>query len=110
MDWDEVLNRKSLVGGDIRIEEHGTVYRGPLSKIRDTGIGVEFSTEWVAELTSRGWEARKGIPSTIFVNKDASTPSEIGEGRIHFRIPRIGFAIIFPKGRSNLNPRKVIGL
>lgn len=106
--WDEVLEREDLIGGDIETQEDGIVFRGRLSEIRNENEGIAFVAEWVAELTSEGWKKLDNAPE-LFVSKEFSQPSDIGDGRISFTIPMIGLAVIFPKGGSKLDPSKVSG-
>lgn len=108
MTWEDVLKRNDIVGGDIETQEDGVVYRGPLSGIRMEGNHVHFDSPWCARMEGSKWKTWPVYP--CFVEKMTSPPRDIGNGRIQFNMPMLGFGVIFPKGGSKLDPAKVEGL
>jgi len=108
--WDEVFGRKDLVGGDIEIHESGTVVRGPLAEIKEEAGMIYFLSPWrgMFNRVKGFWENGPNAP--ISVNKEWSTPKDIGQGRISFGIPFLGNAVIFPVGGSKLDKDLVKGL
>ena len=113
MTWDDVLKRVDLIGGDIETQEDGDIYRGPLSGIKLDGGMVSFESPWVAKMESGmsgdgKWKNWQVYP--CFVNANECPPQDIGNGRIRFNMPMLGFGVIFPKGGSKLDPGKVKGL
>ncbi len=121
MKWEDVLKRDDIVGGDLEMQETGAVSRGPMSNIVIRGpiSSIELvddnqliiETAWTARLVPTSGEGWKPWPMTgCMVDTSQSRPSDIGSGRISFGIPKVGFAIIFPKGGSKLDPSKVEGL
>ena len=105
--WDEVLKRTDLIGGDIETIEDGVAYRGPLSKIEADGDIIRFASPWCAKMSGGGWE--KWDITSCFVAKDVQ-PQDIGDGRVHFSMPFLGYCTLFPKGGSKLDPNKVKNL
>ncbi len=110
MTWEEVLQRDDIVGGDLETQEDGCIYRGPINGIEMKDGCVHISSPWVARLPqgSGTWEKWEIYP--FFVDAKTSPPQDIGQGRIHFNVPFLGHATIFPKGGSKLDPAKVAGL
>jgi len=113
MEWQEIVNRDDIVGGDIEAQECGDVYRGPIESITIDGDMVIIKSAWMAKLPnglhgSGEWE-KWGITQLVF-NAKFIKPQDIGSGRIFFQMPTLGVATIFPKGGSKLDPAKVKGL
>jgi hypothetical protein len=106
--WEDVLKREDLIGGDIESQEGGAVYRGPLSKIRREGDHIYFESPWCAKNYGEGW--KNWHITSCSVNAAATTPQDIGDGRVFFQMPYLGVCTIFPKGGSKLDPAKVEGL
>ena len=109
MTWDDVLKRDDIVGGDIETHEDGYVYRGPISSIRIESGMVRYESPWCARMPedmSAGWE-----PWDITVGFVSSSVvlRSIGDGRVLFHIPGLGFGVIFLKGGSRLDPAMVKG-
>ncbi|MBU1149066.1 hypothetical protein KKI23_03155, partial [Patescibacteria group bacterium] len=75
---------------------------------------VTFTTNWSARMPNPNegetgpWEPWN--LNTFGINAEMSPPKDIGNGRIHFPMPMLGFGVIFPKGGSKLDPAKVPGL
>ncbi len=106
--WEDVLKRNDLIGGDIESIEDGVAYRGPISEIIDEGDSIRFNSPWCARMREWGkWE--NWDITTCSINKEVP-PGDIGEGRIHFEMPFLGYCTLFPKGGSKLDPKKVQGL
>ncbi|NMB91537.1 hypothetical protein GYA37_01655 [candidate division WWE3 bacterium] len=106
--WDEVL-KMVLVGRDLEIQEGEFVFRGPIASIQKGINNIEIKTKWTAKLTKDGWKLlEKNGNCLIPTDMRWSTPYYF-EGTIHFSIPYIGTAIIFPTG-SNVDEREVEGL
>lgn len=110
MTWKEVLQRDDIVGGDLETQEDGCVYRGPIDGIEMKDGQVHISSPWVARLLPEKGEWEKWENNPFFITAELSPPQDIGHGRIHFDIPMLGCATIFPKGGSKLDPAKVAGL
>ena len=109
MKWEDVLQRDDIVGGDLETQEDGRVYRGPISSIRIEGEMVYFRSPWTARMNADGtWE--KWHITGCGTNTKMCPPNDIGEGRVQFSMPMLGFGVIFPKGGSKLDPSKVKGL
>lgn len=110
MTWEEVLRRDDIVGGDIETHEDGHVYRGPISSFRIEGGMVRFESPWCARMPEdmssgwKKWDITAGFVSTSIV------PNDIGDGRVQFEMPWLGFGVIFPKSGSKLDPTRVEGL
>ncbi|PLX25456.1 hypothetical protein C0580_02540 [Candidatus Parcubacteria bacterium] len=111
MEWQEVVDRDDIVGGDIECQEGGSIYRGPIKSIRidDEGM-VHFDSDWIAVLDPRGDGWRKHDKTSTFVNGELIKPQDIGDGRVMAMIPTMGPITIFPKGGSKLDSAKVKGL
>ncbi|MFZ2484464.1 MAG: hypothetical protein WAX80_02925 [Minisyncoccia bacterium] len=113
MRWEDVLKRDDIVGGDIETQEDGSIYRGPLSGIKMENGLVHFESPWIAQMEGgMGGDGKwKNWPVyPCFVDAKRSPPQDIGNGRIQFNMPFLGFGVIFPKGGSKLDPDKVEGL
>jgi len=109
MTWEEVIGRDDIVGGDMETQEDGRVFRGPISRVAMQNGCVYFHTDWSAVLTDEGWKKWENN-GPVFINVSAAIPQDIGDGRVRFNIPFLGFAVIYPKGGSKLDPGKVAGL
>ena len=110
MTWEEILQREDIVGGELESQEDGGIYRGPIDRIwMEDGL-VHISSVWIARLLpgSSSWEKWEANP--FFFAPDMSSPQDIGQGRIHFDMPMMGHATIFPRDGSKLDPAKVKGL
>ncbi|MBI4434793.1 hypothetical protein HY635_03205 [Candidatus Uhrbacteria bacterium] len=110
MTWEDVLKRDDIVGGDIESHEDGYVYRGPISSFRLESGMIRFESPWCARMPedmSAGWKPWDITSSFVSAS---ITPNDIGDGRVQFMMPGLGFAVIFPKGGSKLDPAKVEGL
>lgn len=107
--WERVLERDDLIGGDIENHENGDVYRGPLESIEIKNGQVFFTSPWTAKLNRETGEWRKWHINSCSIN-EKSLPGDIGDGRLQFNMPGLGMAVIFPKGGSKLDPKKVKGL
>lgn len=107
MNWQDVLNRDDIVGGDLETQEDGVVYRGPIASIELKNGLVYFTLPWMAVLNNGKW--LKWHTRDCFVIADC-LPHNIGNGRIKFEMPFLGFGVIFPRGGSKLDPAKVEGL
>ena len=113
MTWEDVLKRDDIVDGDIETQEDGDIYRGPISSIRLENGRVRIESPWTARMeggmSSGGlWKNWEVYPFSV--NAELCPPQDIGNGRIQFSMPGLGFGVIFPKGGSKLDPKKVEGL
>lgn len=109
--WQTLISsRDNLVGGDFEydIVPEG-VFRGPIKSIELSGDWLKIELEWCAHLQGFSWSVVDDTSYTLDVVEYFTTPEDIGEGRVYFRIP-FGRATIFPRGGSKLNPGKVEGL
>jgi len=112
LSWKQVLERDDLVGGDIETQEQVPrsgylVYRGPIKEIKEVNDEIQVHTEWVALLTEEGWvELDDGAPYFVAVAHTQHV-RDLGQGRLAFNIPDIGFAVIYPKGGSKLDRGQV---
>ncbi len=109
--WEEVLERDDIVGGDLEIQEDGVVYRGPIASVEEEGDMISFRLAWVARMdVTDGWlKHEPNRPQLYNRRSQILRPQDIGEGRISFGIDS-DLAVIFPRGGSVLDPRKVQGL
>jgi hypothetical protein len=111
MNWDELLERDDLVGGDIETHEGGDVYRGPIKEITNNGGTVTVMADWIATMPadlSGTW--KPGPVNSISFNSRECPIQSVEHGRAIFMIPGMGVSIIFFKGGSKLDPAKVEGL
>lgn len=78
-EWEKLLARKDLVGGNLYFVEAGHEYVGRISKIHDSGDRVLFYFEWCACKTEFGWTRRKRIYATRMKTriKDSPDPNVI---------------------------------
>jgi hypothetical protein len=108
--WEEIVKRDDIVGGELETQEDGEIFRGKISRIILKSDFVIIESEWVAKLdrNTAEWKLCQNQPFPI--NADLIKPSDMGDGRICFTIPLLGFGVIFPKGTSTLDPAKVKGL
>jgi len=110
MEWQEVIARDDIIGGDIETQESGDVYRGPLKSIRldENGI-VHFECDWMAVM--KGWRGkwRKWNRTSSSINGIMCKPQDNG-GRIRATVPTMGPIVIFPRGDTQLDPANVEGL
>lgn len=110
MNWEEIVRREDIVGGDIETQEDGDVYRGPIKEIRLEDGYVTIKSDWMAKMEGKNGRWRKwNITSLVFAVKMVQA-QDIGEGRIFFRLHALGIGTIFPRGGSKLDPAKVEGL
>lgn len=107
MEWEDVLKRKDIIGGDIETQEDGVIFRGPISNIQIEGDQIVIDAEWIAVFENGAWEKSKITQLTVPAQ---IKPNCIGDGRIVFCLVGIGMATIFPEGGSKLDPSKVKGL
>lgn len=112
LNWDDVLKRDDIVGGDIESQEDGLIFRCPISEIKLEGDRIIFVMDWVARISPAKGEMWKKYDDTtkILVNKDRVSPFDIGDNRVAWQVPLLGLFVIFPKGGSKLDPQKVAGL
>lgn len=107
--WENALMRTDLIGGDIESFEDGIRFRGPLSEIKVAPDYLRFISPWCAFL-NRNDEWEKFDYSTKGVNPTVVLPVDMGDGRVRFELPCIGFCTMFPKSANKLDPTKVKGL
>jgi len=109
MTWKELLERDDIIGGDLETREGQHIYRGPIEKIEIKGDCIYFTSPWTGRKHIEGGSWENWHINVCYVNTDV-VPQDIGNNRIYFSMPYIGSAIIYPKGGSKLDPRKVKGL
>ncbi|MFH1246236.1 MAG: hypothetical protein V1489_00480 [Candidatus Liptonbacteria bacterium] len=103
------MKRNDIVGGDLESHENGIVYRGPIESVDEQDGCISFRVVWKARCLCGMWVKHEpNVP--ICINKRIVFPVDIGGGRIHFAIPHVGSATIFPRGGNKLDPAKVRGL
>ena len=105
------LSRTDFVGGDLETQEDGFIYRGPIKRIWVEDGKLIIVSSWSARMPkdmSSGWSVYEN--HNLIKSIGTFQPVVIGEGRVQFVLPLLGFAVIFPKGGSKLDPAKVDGL
>lgn len=110
MNWEDVLKRDDIVGGDLETHESEYIYREPISAVWMDGGMVHFESPWCARMPadmSSGWSVWH---YTGCFMSASIVPQNIANGRIQFYMPLLGFGIIFPAGGSKLDPARVSGL
>jgi hypothetical protein len=110
LQWEDVVKRNDIVGGDIEAQEDGDVYRGPISSIELKGGTVIINSPWMAKMEGRSEQWKKWDITRISFDAAMCPPKEIREGRIRFSLLLLGSVVIFPKGGSKLDSSKVEGL
>lgn len=104
----DILHAKNLVGGELELIENGNIYCGPLREIKEDRGSIYFSVNWCAKNTGKGWKVHKPIQCQILT--EIFQPELSPRGNIHFLIPYIGKATIYPVGVKRLDPKQVEGL
>ncbi len=108
--WDQVLARTDLIGGDLESVEDGVAYRGPIKSMEIQNGQVIIEGEWTARINPENGEWELWHINRLTVNAEHTVPQNISDGRIHFNMLMLGYATIFPKGGSKLDPARVKGL
>ncbi len=107
-EWQKILERDDLVGGEIETTEGGFAFRGPITSIKLEGNQIVVETAWTAKLETTVWQICEEKHEFV-IDADHSTPHEIGGGRIHFQMEAVKYGTIFPKGGSKLHPSRIMG-
>ncbi len=108
--WDDILNNKKLIGGDIESQEDGVTYRGPISKIAEQNGSIIFTSPWTGRLNPTTHEWEKWDITEMSINRKMATPQMLDGSRIIFQMPLLGICTLYPADTSRLDPGKVKGL
>jgi hypothetical protein len=82
--WENLLKREDLIGGDVRIHEK---YYGNIIKIEDKGTDVRITATWCARITKSGWSRRNEMTFYLQKNRltdETSKAVESGQQIIYF--------------------------
>ena len=113
MEWQDVLKRDDIVGGELETQEDDDIYRGPIKSIELKEDVVYIELEWCATMPKPGnpgfgrWRVHD---MTIVGLSTEIKPRELSGNRLMIAPPMLGIWVIFPKGGSKLNPAMVTGL
>jgi len=110
-EWEQVLERTDLVGGDLETNDGSVMYRGPISSLEVKGSFLHIKCEWAATQNDMGgWQVFKDEACELTaLNIDNIGPQDIGMQRVYW-FNGFDCSTIFPKGGSKLEPKRVEGL